>query len=305
LLTISAAATLAASLAGPAAAGPFPEVVDLPTGWRAEGVATGTGSSVYAGSLATGAVWKGDLRSGAGDVLVPGGEGRVAVGLKVSRGLLFVAGGPTGQAHVYDASTGADVADFQLGAPADSFINDVTVTTKAAWFTDSFNATLYRLPLTSGVPAGEPVAVRLSGEWEQIPAPSPEQPAFNANGIAATRDGQNLLVINSTTGNLYRVDPQTGEATEVQTDADLTSGDGILLRGKQLAVVRNRLNEIAVVKLSSNLESATLVETLTDPDFRVPTTVASFGHTLYAVNARFGSGDPTELPYEIVKVDGS
>lgn len=246
-----------------------------------------------------------------GDVLVLGKEGRVAVGLKVSRGLLFVAGGPTGQAYVYDASTGVDVAKFELGTPGGSFINDVTVTTKAAWFTDSFNATLYRLPLKGGAPAGDPEAVDLSGDWEQIPQPPlPEQPVFNANGIAATPSGRDLLVINSFTGSLFRVDPGTGVATEVQTKAELTAGDGILLRGKQLAVVRNSLDEIAVLKLSPNLESATLVETLEDPEFSVPTTVASFGHTLYAVNARFGEvpdEDEEEegLPYEIVKVDGS
>ena len=109
-------------------------------------MATGTGSTVYAGSLATGAVWKGDLRTGAGGVLVPPQAGRLAVGLKQSGGLLFVAGGPTGQAYVYDATTGAAVASYQLAASA-SFINDVTVTKDDAWFTDSFNAMLYRIPL--------------------------------------------------------------------------------------------------------------------------------------------------------------
>lgn len=297
LVTLGVSAALAGALAGPVAAKPFPGVVSLPAGWQAEGIATGTGTSAYAGSLATGAVWRADLRTGAGQVLVPAQEGRIAVGLKVRRGLLFVAGGPTGQAYVYDARTGADVADYQV-APPGSFINDVTVTEDAAWFTDSANPTLYRLPLKSGSPAGAPVAVPLSGDWEQVVG-------FNANGIAASPDGGTLLVINSTTGTLYRVDPGTGVATEVDTTADLTRGDGILLQGKQLAVVRNQFNEIAILRMSPDFGSATLVDTLTDPDFSVPTTVAAFGNTLYAVNARFGQPDPGQLPYEIVKVDGS
>ena len=287
----------ALALAGTATARPFPEAVSLPAGWAAEGVATGTGSTVYAGSLATGAVWKGDLRTGAGGVLVPPHDGRVAVGLKQSSGLLFVAGGPTGQAYVYDATTGEEVASYQL-AVSGSFINDVTITKDDAWFTDSFHAMLYRIPLKSGHPATtQAIAVPLTGDWEQVDG-------FNANGIASSPSGDALLVVNSTLGTIFRVDPANGVATTIQTSAALTAGDGILLRGRELAVVRNQFNEIAILRLSSDLGSATLVKTLTDPDFDIPTTVAAFGSTLYAVNAKFGQV-ATDLPYEIVKVDGS
>lgn len=300
-MSVTIGVTVAAlALAGQASARPFPEVVALPAGWAAEGVATGTGSTVYAGSLATGAVWKGDLRTGEGDVLVPPQAGRVAVGLKQSGGLLFVAGGPTGQVYVYDARTGAEVAGYQLAASG-SFINDVTVTKDDAWFTDSFNATLYRIPLKNNKPADEPITVPLTGDWVQMPGFF----VFNANGIASSPSGNALLVVNSTTGTLYRVDPVNGVATAVQTSATLTSGDGILLRGRELAVVRNQANEIAILRMSPDLRSATSVATLTDPDFAVPTTVAAFGSTLYAVNARFGQTSPDPLPYEIVKVDGS
>jgi sugar lactone lactonase YvrE len=300
-VSVTIGVTVAAlALAGQAKARPFPEVVSLPAGWAAEGVATGTGTSVYAGSLATGAVWKGDLRTGAGEVLVQPQAGRVAVGLKQSGGLLFVAGGPTGQADVYDATTGAAVASYTLAA-SPSFINDVTVTRDDAWFTDSFNAMLHRIPLKNGRPVGEPIEVPLTGDWVQVPGSF----VFNANGIASSPSGDALLVVNSTTGTLYRVDPVDGVATAVQTSAVLTSGDGILLRGRELAVVRNQSNEIAILRMSPDLGSATLVKTLTDPDFAVPTTVAAFGSTLYAVNARFGQTSPDPLPYEIVKVDGS
>ncbi|MGB7982840.1 MAG: hypothetical protein WCF36_18820 [Candidatus Nanopelagicales bacterium] len=289
------AAALVAGVGATAAARPFPEVIPLPDGWAAEGVATGPGSAVYAGSLASGAIWKGDLRTGEGAVLVPGAPGSVSVGLKHSQGLLFVAGGPTGLISVYDADTGAVVETYDVGGSG--FVNDVTVTRQAAWFTDSFRPVLYRLPLKSGLPAGVPVEVPLGGDWAQIPG------TFNANGIAATANGKSLLVINSTSGVLYKVASETGIASAVATDAELTAGDGILLRGKELSVVRNRLNQIAVLRLSPDLGSATLVDTLTDPDFAVPTTVASFGGTLYAVNARFGETEPQS--FEIVKVDGS
>ena len=67
-------------------------------------------------------------------------------------------------------------------------------------------------------------------------------------------------------------------------------------------MVRNRLNEVVVLKLTQDLSSATTTAVLTDPDFAVPTTLARFGGDLYAVNARFGL---PAGPFAIVKVDGS
>ena len=54
--------------------------------------------------------------------------------------LLFVAGGPTGQAYIYNTRTRGTVASYQFGAPKSSFINDVTLTRHGAWFTDSMKA---------------------------------------------------------------------------------------------------------------------------------------------------------------------
>src|SRR5215207_9800317 len=136
----------------PATAGAttFPDLIRLPDGWQPEGIAAGRGTSLYVGSIPTGAVWKADARTGKGDVLVPGQPGvRSAIGIKVDkRNRLFVAGGATGKAFVYDAATGADLASYQLASPgAATFVNDVAVTRKAAWFTDSSAAQLYALPL--------------------------------------------------------------------------------------------------------------------------------------------------------------
>ena len=69
-----------------------------------------------------------------------------------------------------------------------------------------------------------------------------------------------------------------------------------------LYVVRNRLNQIAVIDLAPDLTSGQLVSTITDPAFRVPTTIAEFGCSLYAVNARFGVPDPGSADYDIVQV---
>ena len=67
-------------------------------------------------------------------------------------------------------------------------------------------------------------------------------------------------------------------------------------------MVQNQLNQIAVVELSADLTSGTITETITDADFRVPTTIARFGNSLYAVNARFGTVPTPDTEYEVVRV---
>lgn len=296
-MTAALAAFLAVAPMGTALAKPFPDTLQLPNGWQPEGIATGTGTTIYAGSLADGSVWKGDLRTGEGSVLVDG-DGRVAVGMKVNRGLLFVAGGPTGGAYVYDTRTGEEIAVFDL-VDGPAFINDVTVTRDAAYFTNSQAAELHRVLLgPDGAPTGDFETLPLTGQWQQVAG-------FNANGIAATPDGKTLLVINSSTGTLYNVDPATGQAVAVDTGGTLlTRGDGILLRGKTLYVVRNQANEVVELRMSPDFLSATFVDAVTDPNFDVPTTIARQGSRLYAVNARFGTPSTPETEYDIVLVDG-
>src|SRR5918912_2156048 len=119
-------ATLLASAALFAA--PFPETIPVPAGSDPEGIATGKGTTFYVGARQDGSIYSGSLRSGEGDILVAGQEGRAAYGLKVRGGRLYVAGGPTGSIFVYDARTGAEL-DFEQVLPAGAgFINDVTVT---------------------------------------------------------------------------------------------------------------------------------------------------------------------------------
>ena len=284
----------------------FPDVIPLPNGFQPEGIATGTGTTFYVGSIPTGAVYRGDLRTGEGAVLVPAQAGRSAIGLKYDdrSGVLFVAGGPTGYAYFYDGDTGANV----LGANVPgiqltilpSFINDVVITKDAAYFTNSFQPFIYRVPLENNgdLPAVPSVVeIPLGGEYQFTPG------AFNANGIAATPNGKTLIIVNSTEGALYNVDPITGVATRIDLGTGaVPNGDGILLQGKTLYVVQNRLNQIAVIELSADLTSGTIAEIITDADFRVPTTIARFGNSLYAVNARFGTAPTPDTEYEVVRV---
>jgi len=279
----------------------FPNVIPLPDGFQPEGIATGKGPTFYVGSIPTGAVYRGNLRTGEGDVLVPAQEGRAAIGLKYDErtGLLFVAGGPTGFAYIYNGETGENVAEIQLTTGA-AFINDVIITQDAAYFTNSQQPVLYRVPLrNNGRLPGNPRVQELPLTGDYVFTPD----AFNANGITATPNGDTLIIVNSVDGLLYNVDADTGEATLIDLGGDtVLNGDGILLQGKTLYVVQNRLNQIAVVELNSDLTEGTIVDTITDSDFRVPTTIARFGNSLYAVNARFGTTPTPDTEYEVVRV---
>jgi sugar lactone lactonase YvrE len=292
--TVAALAALASLVVvAVAAAQTVPARLNLPNGWQPEGIAAGRGNQLFVGSIPTGAVIRVNARTGRGRVVVAGRSGRAATGLKVSGSRLFVAGAGTGKAWVYSASTGRQIRAFQL-APAgqqDTFVNDVVVTPQGAYFTDSRRNVLYLVP--SNLSARREIA--LSG--------IPLQAGNNLNGIVATPDGRSLIVVQTNTGRLWRIDPQTGRGTAINLGgATVANGDGLLLSGRTLYVVRNRNNRIAVVTLAADLSSGRIVRSITSRNFDVPTTVARIGRRLYAVNARFGTTATARTRYWIARV---
>ncbi len=304
LLTLTALLGLGATAAVAAPAHQqrnLPDTIQLPDGWQPEGIAIARDGTFYVGSIPTGAVFSGDVRSGRGAVLVTGRAGRAAIGLEVdARGRLFVAGGSTGQAFVYDARSGRPLASYQL-AGGTSFVNDVVVTRGAAWFTDSLNAVLYRVPLGrhGELPSQRQVtALPLSGDFKL-------QDGFNANGIDDALGGRVLVIVQSNTGLLFTVDPRSGVTRRIDLGGEtVVNGDGILLRGRTLFVVQNQDNLVARIRLRHDLAAGRVVERVSDPDFDVPTTIASFRDNLYVVNARFTTPPTPTTPYTVVRVDG-
>lgn len=272
--------------------------VDLPKGFQPEGIATGAGKYAWFGSLADGDIYRVNLRTEQGAVISQG-PGTPSVGMKLDhRGRLFIAGGSAGDARVIDARSGELLESYQLVDGA-SFINDVIVTRDAAWFTDSFNAHLVKLPLGDDgeLPDADQVeTLPLTGEWVQAAG-------FNANGITTTPDERALLVVNSSSGGLFQVDPDTGEATGVDlAGAVLTNGDGLLREGRTLYAVQNQLNQVAVVGLARDGLSGQLLYTFSAPSFDVPTTVGRSGDALYLPNSRFGTPPGPDTAYWATRV---
>ena len=276
------------------AGSPAQPTIPLPDEFRPEGIASGPKSSFYVGSIPLGAVYRGSYRTGEGDVLVPPHPGRNHTGLKVDRRFhrLFVSGGASKGIYVYDSHTGVDVASYAI--PDAGFVNDVVLTKRAAYFTDSQVQRLYRVPIGKDGSLGALELLPITGDFQF-------GPGFNANGIEALRGGKTLIVVQAGLGKLFAVDAASGDSREIVLDTPVPNGDGLLLRGRTLYVVQNELNKIAVVKLERHLDSGRVTGFLTHPDFDVPTTIAPFKQFIYAVNARFDLPDDSDA--DIVRVD--
>lgn len=270
----------------------------LPGATSAEGIAAGRGFTFYAGDLFTGDIFRGDVRRGTAARFIDAPDGRMAVGMAVdvAHGLLFVAGGFTGAAYVYDTSTGETLATYQFDTPDEALINDVTVTRAGAWFTDSLQAQLYFVPVSpTGIP-GPFHTLLLSGPAADTSG------QFNLNGIRATPDGSTLIVAHSANGRLYTVDPTTGGSATIE-GVSVPNVDGILFEAGRLWAVQNFSNQVTRIRLRSHLTSGVVEEVITHELFQVPSTAARFGNRLAVVNAKFDTGlPPTADEYEVVLV---
>jgi hypothetical protein len=147
-----------------------------------------------------------DLRTGTVDTLAEGAPGRVTVGVDYERGAdrLWAAGGATSEVRAYDATTGELLETYHFTS---GFLNDVVVTHDAVYVTDSNVQQLIVIPLDApgALPSpDEAFTLPLTGELAYTPG-------FNANGIVAIEGW--LILVQSSTGLLFRVDPSSGETS--------------------------------------------------------------------------------------------
>ena len=167
----------------------IPDLIQLPSPFQPERIEIGKGTTFYVGSVASGAIYRGNLRTSTGSVLVPGGASGSATGIELdNHDRLFVAGAATGSAYVYDARSGKLLRTYNLAA-APTFINDVVVTHDAAYFTDSFNPVLYKIAISGGGEPGPAQTIALGGEYAHVPD------TFSLNGIDATPNGKELVAV--------------------------------------------------------------------------------------------------------------
>jgi hypothetical protein len=291
-----------------AADAPFPKKIFTQPGSPPEGFTIGKGTTAYQGAL-DGSIFKSDLRTGKGELLVDVVEPWEIttcrlLGMRVDprTNYLFAAGCYWGNAFVYDADNGALIAEYQLDSSGSSVINDLAITNNAVYFTDFGQAFLYRLPLSSngGLPAADAAtAIPLIGDFG----------VGVANGIVATPDGKTLIVNDSFRAKIFRVDPTTGVAQEIVVEPALDGFlDGMILQGKTLYIVTpydfvpDPVDRIQVLQLSDDLLSARRVKTITDGDFDGVASGAIFGNSLYVNSSRYRDFPEATTEYWFTKV---
>jgi len=249
-----------------------------------------------------------------------GSSSPLATGLKVRKGLLYVAGASTGEIRVYDIAnpTKAPIV-FQTGG---GFINDLDLDSHGDVFaTDSTKSFVYMVPAAAvAAGGGAVVPIDLSAAITSAPPP-----AFNLNGIVVKNDHE-LILVQSNTGQLWRVtlggddnnddhgDDSRVRAAQAPTPAaapkveeikvdggPLTGGDGLLLDRGRLLVVRGATDDHAngavdVVKLRHHRTRGEVQNEFSDPSFAGPSTIARARNLLLVVNANFaGAATATQF----------
>lgn len=259
----------------------------------------------YVSSTTDGTVFRGNVESGPKEAQVflePETDGRMtAIGLEVDeKGWLFIAGGDTGLIFVYDTESADLIHRLDTPDAEATFLNDVAVTPDGdAYFTDSMRPVLFRVTSTGdGVSEAEPWL-----NFEGTPAGYEE--GFNFNGIDATEDGRYLVAVQSNTGELFRIDTESKEVVEINLGGKtLTNGDGLLLDGRTVYVVRNEQELIVPVELSGEYTRGEVGEPFTDSSFAFPTTIAKTDGRLLVVNSQFDKQEvEPELPFTVSSVE--
>jgi len=298
----------------------WPDLIPIAAGMEPEGIEMGNdteffvGANSWTGNLThAGAIYRGDLLTGEGQIVVPP-TGKTVSGLSYDArtDYLYAATGyaPGGFAgpfleqgvKVYAATSGRLLGEVIFG---DGIVaNDVLVTGNAVYCTDSLSTTLYKIALQDNgrVFSTVPEKIEMTG-FEMVDG-------FNANGLVSDFDGRQLVIINITSGVLYLVDTESGAASPVSVQGAeqlFPDGDGLYMDGRTLYIMQNFSQKIAVVELSEDLTQGTFVKNLVSDDFSIPTTITGYGDCVYAINTRYleftaAGVDPNLVQTETVKL---
>jgi hypothetical protein len=304
---------LSANAGGPA----FSKIVSALDGAPPEGFTIGKGHTAYNGSI-DGSIYKVDLRSGEGEILVDAEPGFdvfagdcYKLGMRVDKrsNYLFAAGCQIGNVYVFDADSGDEIMQYELTPPFESVINDIAITRDAAYFTDYISPTIFRLPLSKNgrIPenANAATPIPLTGDFEA----GTNLIGVFGNGIVATPDGSTLIIGHSGSSKLFRVDPTTGHADEIIVDPPLeglfigadddgspildgTFLDAIVLRDSVLYILGAGWNtadddKVQVVVLDDDMLTGTNMGMITDSAMDGIASGALHGDSLYVNNARY------------------
>lgn len=248
----------------------------------------------YVSNTEDGTIYQGNARNGPAELSVflhARTDGRnVVMGLALDeRGRLFMAGGASGRAYIYNTENGTLVEVLETPPTARTLLNDVIVTEQAAYLTDSFRPTLFRIPLDTESLEIEP--------WLDLTAtPVRYGEGNNLDGIVADESGRYLVTIQPNTGLLYRIDTETKEVSGIDLEGNLGTGNGLFLDAQTLYVVNDEGGEIIPVNLSVDFTRGVIGTSFTDASLKFPTALAKAGERLLVVNHQQA---PITLPFTV------
>jgi hypothetical protein len=263
------------------------EAYDLPeAGVFLEGIGVDQKRRVFYVSATNrdGTIYRGELGQQQLEVWVGPRAGDNGRGIDVDdAGRVYVAGGPSAEVRVFDAS-GTLLAELPTGE-AGSFLNDVWVGRDgAAYVTDSSLPRIWRVTQRDG-----DWVIELWRDVSDTITYTPPLTDFDLGGIVGTPDGRYLLTSQGTTGQLWRIDIATKAITEVDVDGPaLVNADGIVLRGHHLYVVQNFSRQITKLRLSGDWSSAEVRDVRATPADRTFTTAKIARGQLLVVDSKFG-----------------
>jgi len=276
-----------------------------PGGSQFEGIAVAPHrDAFYVTEVTGGEIHLGDVDKARTDVWLDEDDAleagrRTAVGIATDRReRVYVAGGD----NRTQPGAAPDAPDFwvydhnrhllaALRMPVDGplFLNDVVIGPDgAAYVTDSVTPQIFRI-------------AREHGDWRATLWASPDAPGapeqgtgFGLNGIEVSPDGRSLVVAQSNVGALWRYDLRTAAPTRIDAgNVDLTSTDGLVVKGDTLVAIRNFPHVLAYLRLAEGATSAELrAEVPTDPN-RVFTTGDVAAGRLLLVDSQFDENPPS------------
>ncbi|GGP81382.1 gluconolaconase [Saccharothrix coeruleofusca] len=264
----------------------------------------------YVSGLTDGTIWRGRIDQPHLQVFLPGGQhGRTtAVGMKITRDRLVVAGGTTGKVFVYSTRTGQLLHVFDSGA-RDGLVNDVAIAPNGdAYITDSFRPVLYRITAAqlANRQIDQPLetVVNFDGtpvEYEK----GVNEEGINSNGLVVTPDGRFVLMADTNSQAFYRISTKTGAVDAVDLGGVTDIGaDGLLLRDGELYSITSLFHpegEISVLRLSEDYSRAQVQRRINGRGMDFPSTAAFDGDDLLVVNFQYQRTEPN-LPFTVVRV---
>ncbi len=238
-------------------------------------------NSLYTGSMMHGTLYRAGIKEKGFKAMPVKENPPSALGIKAFTDRLYVANGTNGTVGVFSSTYRQKLYEFTVPknlGEKEIFINDVAVwDTNKGYVTDSFRPMIYEFDQAKG---------NTLHEWLNLDDTVIKyQSGYNLNGIVLTKNKAFLIVIQTNTGELFRIDTKTKKVAKIKVSgAPLRNGDGIAIDGDTLYVAINVAGKLAKVELNSDFTNGT--SSIIKEGLAFPTAVAIGKDAIYVLNSQ-------------------